>query len=133
MDDIEIVRLTFRDNPWNPQVMADEAARDFERNPDVAAAIWDGMLSLDLDEIVFSGIWHVEDFDIEKIIAELISEIKIPHGGFLNERREKHQRQTEKINNAFLIGYDHGWNDPSAAIEIFLDSKNKRIFCTCHL
>lgn len=129
MSDIEIVRLTYRDNPWCPQVMKDEAARDFERNPEAAASIWDGLLSLDLDEIVFSGVWMVEDFKIEKVIEELKAQIKISYSGLMQERRAKHQRQAEKINNAFLIGYDHGFVDPSAGLEIFLDAKNKKIYC----
>ena len=129
VDDVEIVRLTYRDNCWCPQVMLDEAARDFEHDPIAASWTWDGLLRQMADELVFSGTWVVEDFDIEQVIRELKEGISIPYGGLLQDRRERQARQAAKINNAFFVGYDHGFVDPSTSIEIYLDEKNKRIFC----
>ena len=132
MDDIELVKVTFRDNPWCPEVMKQEAARDFAIDPAAAASIWDGGLWQPLDEIVFHN-FISEAFDIKEVIDELKSAVHIGYSCTMREKRERRARQYGKIENAFYIGFDHGWIHPCAGIEVYYDKKNKRIFANNEL
>ncbi|MBT3272115.1 MAG: hypothetical protein HN368_03095 [Spirochaetales bacterium] len=127
LDDVELVRLTYRDNCWCPDVMTAEATRDFDRDPITAASIWNGDLWKTTDEIIFHN-FVTEDFDIDEVIEELKSAVHVGHSGFRKDQRERRFRQYQKIENSFFCGFDHGWVDPCAGIELYFDEKNKRIF-----
>ena len=126
-DDVELAKVTYRDNPWCPQVMLDEAARDFEHDPVSAASIWNGELWQVADEVIFHNS-VVEEFDIDEVIAELKEAVHIGHQWTMRERRERRGRLYGKIENAFYIGFDHGWIHPCAGIELYYDKEHKRIF-----
>ncbi|PZM94998.1 MAG: PBSX family phage terminase large subunit [Actinobacteria bacterium] len=56
-------RVTYRDNPWLPQVLRDEAEELFRRDPEAYAHVWGGEPWRRSDAEVLAGRWIVEDFE----------------------------------------------------------------------
>lgn len=59
-----VVRSTYRDNPWLPDVMRDEIEHDKRRDPDKFAHIWLGEYQRNSEARVFRN-WRVEEFDVD--------------------------------------------------------------------
>jgi len=57
-----VVQANYRDNPWLPDVLADEMAYDRGRDPDKFAHIWLGEYQKNSEARVFKN-WKVEEFE----------------------------------------------------------------------
>lgn len=60
--DAEVVRVSYRDNPWLPDVLRDELDYDQRRDPDKFAHIWMGEYQRNSEARVFRN-WKIEEFD----------------------------------------------------------------------
>lgn len=60
--DSVLVNVSYRDNPWLPDVLTDEIAYDQSRDPDKFAHIWLGGYQEHSGSRVFNN-WKVEEFD----------------------------------------------------------------------
>lgn len=58
-----MVKSTWRDNPWFPEVLRDDMARDYRTDPDEAAHTWGGEYWQRSSAQVFGGKWVVEAFE----------------------------------------------------------------------
>lgn len=58
-----IRRVNYRDNPFLPSVLAEEAAQLKVTDPEAYATVWEGEPWSRTDAEVFSGKWKVEDFE----------------------------------------------------------------------
>lgn len=61
-DDVKVVELNWRDNPWFPDVLEAERKRDLEQRPDVYGHIWEGEFLTQTNVQVFAGKWKVQEF-----------------------------------------------------------------------
>lgn len=63
-DAMRIAQINYRDNPWFPQVLDEERARD-QRNmdPGMYAHIWEGEFLTNSDAQVLANKWEVREFD----------------------------------------------------------------------
>lgn len=62
--DMAFVELSYRDNPWFPDVLETERQRDMRNcDPGIYAHIWDGAYLEISDAQVFNGKWKIEDFE----------------------------------------------------------------------
>jgi phage terminase large subunit len=59
-----VVRANYRDNPWLPQVLADELAYDQRRDPDKFAHVWLGEYQRNSEARVFKN-WRIEEFETD--------------------------------------------------------------------
>lgn len=57
-----VVQANYRDNPWLPDVLADEMAYDHGRDPDKFAHIWLGEYQKNSEARVFKN-WKIEEFE----------------------------------------------------------------------
>ncbi|MCF7948741.1 MAG: PBSX family phage terminase large subunit [Spirochaetaceae bacterium] len=126
-DDTEVVHFTHEVNYWNPEVMTEEAAIDYRNNPAEYLHTWGGELAQNADEQIFSN-WIVEDIDIEEVKNELKASFRVKQYRSAHDLKEQKGRAYNKIDNAFRVGFDHGWVHASAGIEIYVDKKHKRVF-----
>lgn len=59
------VRVSYRDNPWLPDVMLQELQYDQKRDPDKFAHIWMGEYQRNSESRVFKN-WTIEEFDSDR-------------------------------------------------------------------
>lgn len=59
-----VVKANYRDNPWLPEVLADELAYDQRRDPDKFAHVWLGEYQRNSEARVFRN-WKIEEFDVK--------------------------------------------------------------------
>lgn len=57
-----VVRVSYRDNPWLPDVMKQELEYDQKRDPDKFAHIWLGEYQRNSEARIFKN-WRIEEFD----------------------------------------------------------------------
>ena len=62
--DARVVKANYRDNPWLPQVLADELAYDQRRDPDKFAHVWLGEYQRNSEARVFRN-WRIEEFQTD--------------------------------------------------------------------
>jgi phage terminase large subunit len=62
--DSTVVSVTYRDNPWLPDVLRAEIEYDQRRDPDKFANIWLGQYRRNSEARVFKN-WRIEEFDAE--------------------------------------------------------------------
>ncbi len=65
-----IRRVNYRDNPFLPAVLAEEAEQLLRTDPEAYATVWGGEPWSRSDAEVFSGKWAVEDFDSPRWVEE---------------------------------------------------------------
>ena len=58
-----VVKANYRDNPWLPQVLAEELGYDQRRDPDKFAHVWLGEYRRNREARVFKN-WRIEEFQI---------------------------------------------------------------------
>jgi len=58
-----VVKANYRDNPWLPQVLAEELGYDQRRDPDKFAHVWLGEYRRNSEARVFKN-WRIEEFQI---------------------------------------------------------------------
>lgn len=63
--DAVVVQANYRDNPWLPDVLAQELAYDQRRDPDKFAHVWLGGYQRNSEARVFRN-WRVEEFDTDQ-------------------------------------------------------------------
>jgi phage terminase large subunit len=56
-------KVSWRDNPWLPQVLRDEEQELLQRDPEAHAHVWGGEPWSRSDAQVLAGKWRVDDFD----------------------------------------------------------------------
>ena len=61
-EDSTVVEVTWRDNPWFPDVLRREMEYDRGRDPELFAHVWDGEYETQSGSRVFKN-WRVEEFD----------------------------------------------------------------------
>lgn len=61
-DDAIVVRASYRDNPWFPDVLRKDMKRDQARDPDTYAHVWMGEYETHSEARVFKN-WRVETFE----------------------------------------------------------------------
>lgn len=62
-DNSFIVKVNWRDNPWFPEVLKAEKARDFEIDPDLAEHTWEGDCRRNKEAQILKGKWEVKVFE----------------------------------------------------------------------
>tara|TARA_Y100001963_G_scaffold17759_1_gene21942 strand:- start:33978 stop:35186 length:1209 start_codon:yes stop_codon:yes gene_type:complete len=60
-----IEKVSWRDNPWFPDVLRDEKDHLFKVNPDLAMHVWEGECRTNTDAQIFNNKWEIRDFDIK--------------------------------------------------------------------
>ncbi|MGL4975995.1 MAG: PBSX family phage terminase large subunit [Bosea sp. (in: a-proteobacteria)] len=61
-DDSIVIQVNWRDNPWFPPALREDMERDRERDPDLAAHVWDGKYLVKSKATVFRR-WRIEAFE----------------------------------------------------------------------
>lgn len=59
----KVVKTSWRDNPWFPEVLRREMEYDFSVDPEKAAWIWEGECRTQTEAQVLHGKWTVQDFE----------------------------------------------------------------------
>lgn len=57
-----VKKVSYRDNPFFPQVLRDEMEYDRRVDPESAANIWDGELAMARPGAIFKGKWRIDSF-----------------------------------------------------------------------
>ncbi len=60
--DAVVVSVNWLDNPWFPEALKEDMDRDRQRDPDMAAHVWDGKYLSQSQATVFRN-WRVEEFE----------------------------------------------------------------------
>lgn len=61
-----VKKVSYRDNPFFPQVLRDEMEYDRKVDPDSAANIWDGELAMARPGAIFKGKWRIDSFECSR-------------------------------------------------------------------
>lgn len=61
-----VKQVGYRDNPWLPQVLKEEAAELFRRDPEAYAHVWGGEPWMRSEAEVLSGKWKVMEFEAKR-------------------------------------------------------------------
>lgn len=63
--DMILVEVNYLDNPFITEAIIEEAAADYEKDPELAHHVWGGGYNTKSNAQIFAGCWAVKDFDIE--------------------------------------------------------------------
>lgn len=61
-----VLKVSWRDNPWFPEVLKEEKDYLFKVNPDKAMHVWEGECRSHSDAQIFKGKWTVRAFEIDE-------------------------------------------------------------------
>ena len=65
-DNAYIKKVTWRDNPWFPDVLNEERFYQMKINPELAMHVWEGECLKHSKAAIFAGRWEVQEFDRER-------------------------------------------------------------------
>lgn len=95
----KVVKMTWRDNKWFPDVLAKERDFDFARDPEAAQHVWEGGLEKFGAAQIMAGVWTVEEFEPD----------------------------TDEWGGPYY-GADWGYVDPTALVKAWVDMAKRTIY-----